>query len=376
VITMSKPNMRSRIVSKVEGRSSWVRLAAATLVLLGIVSAVSAQESFTATSEQVNKKMVKLFGAGGFKGLPDYGTGVLVSPDGYILTINNHILTSVDIRVHLHDGRAYHAKVKYREPELDIALLKIEEEVENLPHYKIADAVKIPPPEVGDWILCFSNAFKIATRSEPMTVQRGNIMAIAPLKARRGVFAPPYTGEAYFIDTVASNPGAAGGIITNRKGDLLGIIGRELKSTLSDTWVNYAMPITAKVEILRDDGSKGVVNVASFVADGMDNKYHGSAGKLKKDGQGAYSGIILVPNAVSTTPPYVDEVIPGSPASKAKLQPDDLIVYVDGELVQTVKAFKEILKVSSPGTMLQLEVQRGNELKTIKLTLEDFPKGK
>jgi serine protease Do len=374
---MNKPNMRALIPAKVQARhSSWVRLAAATLVLLGIARAVSAQESFTATSEQVNKKMVKLFGAGGFKGLPDYGTGVLVSPDGYILTINNHILTSVDIRVHLHDGRAYHAKVKYREPELDIALLKIEEEVENLPHYKIADVVKTPPPEVGDWILCFSNAFKIATRGEPMTLQRGNIMAIAPLKARRGVFAPPYTGEAYFIDTVASNPGAAGGIITNRKGDLLGIIGRELKSTLSDTWVNYAMPITAKVEIVRDDGSKDVVNVARFVAEGMENKYHGSAGKLKKDGLGAYSGIILVPNAVSTTPPYVDEVIPGSPASKAKLQPDDLIVYVDGELVQTVKAFKEILKLSSPGTLLQLEVQRGMELKTIKLTLEDFPKGK
>jgi S1-C subfamily serine protease len=367
--------MRSSITITVP--PAWFRLAAASFVLLGLVAAATAQESFTATSEQVNKKMVKLFGAGGFKGLPSYGTGILVSKDGYILTINNHILNSVDIRVHLHDGRLYRAKVKFREPELDIALLKIEDDVDDLEFYfDIAAAVKVPPPEVGDWILCFSNAFQIATRSEPMSVQRGNIMAIAPLKARRGVNDPPYMGEAYFIDTVASNPGAAGGIITNRKGELLGIIGRELKSTLSDTWVNYAMPITAKVDIVRDDGKTEVVDVASFVKDGMNNKYHGSSGKLKKGGLGAYSGIILVPNAVSTTPPYVDEVIPGSPAAKAKLQPDDLIVYVDGELVQTVKAFREILKQSSPGVVLQLEVQRGNQLKTIKLTLEDFPKTK
>ena len=85
------------------------------------------QQPFTTVAGDVNKKMVKLFGAGGFKGLPSYGTGILVSPKGYILTVNNHILTTVDLRVHLYDGRFYHAKVVAREPGLDVALVKIQE---------------------------------------------------------------------------------------------------------------------------------------------------------------------------------------------------------------------------------------------------------
>src|ERR1700720_1527159 len=89
------------------------------VLVLGSVAFLSAQQSFTSTAGEVNKKMVKLFGAGGFKGLPSYGTGILVSAKGHILTCNNHILSSADVRVHLYDGRFYHCKVLFREPELD-----------------------------------------------------------------------------------------------------------------------------------------------------------------------------------------------------------------------------------------------------------------
>src|SRR5712691_9863036 len=63
-----------------------------------VVTASPAQQTFTPVAGEVNKKMVKLFGAGGFKGLPSYGTGILVSNDGYILTVNNHILGTADLR--------------------------------------------------------------------------------------------------------------------------------------------------------------------------------------------------------------------------------------------------------------------------------------
>src|SRR5437868_2503897 len=105
--------------------SNWARLSLLTLVCCAMsVPLARGQESVTAASVEVNKKMVKLFGAGGFKGLPSYGTGILVSPKGHILTVNNHILTTADLRVHLYDGRFYHAKVVSREPGLDIALVK------------------------------------------------------------------------------------------------------------------------------------------------------------------------------------------------------------------------------------------------------------
>jgi serine protease Do len=309
--------------------------------------------------------------------MPSYGTGIVVSADGHILTVNNHILDTPDLRVHLFDGRMYHAKVVAREPDLDAVLLKIEEEVENLPYFDIDKAAARGLAETGDWILCHSNQFNIATRGEPMSVQHGTIMAVATLRARRGIFDPPFNGEVYFIDTVACNPGAAGGALTTRKGELLGLLGRELKSTLSDTWVNYAIPIQTKVEITREDGSKATVDYPLFIKEGMEKKYKRSAEKKAGTvGRGAYHGIVLVPNAVSVTPPYIEEVIPGSPAARAKLQPDDLIVYIEGELVPSVKAFKEMIGHTAPGLVLQLEVQRGNQLKTVKLTLEDHPKGK
>src|SRR5262245_58136209 len=133
---------------------------------------VYAQQPFTSVAQDVNKKLVKIFGAGGFKGLPSYGTGVLVSPKGHILTCNNHILSSSDMRVHLYDGRFYHAKLLFREPELDVALIMIDEDVDFLPHYEFDKEAVKPMAQPGDWVLAISNCFQIATRDEPMSVQR------------------------------------------------------------------------------------------------------------------------------------------------------------------------------------------------------------
>jgi len=342
--------------------------------LLLVAVTLPAQQSFTSVAGEVNKKMVKLFGAGGFKGLPSYGTGILVSPKGFILTVNNHILATSDLRVHLYDGRFYHAKVLAKEPELDVALLKIEDDVDGLPSYDFAEASARPLAMAGDWILAFSNQFQIATRDEPMSVQRGVIAAHAELRGRRGVFNAPFNGEVYFLDVIACNPGAAGGIITNRKGELLGILGRELRNTRSDTWINYAVPIQARAEIQRDDKTV-TVDMAAFVKEAMAGTYRQSEKRARVD-RGGFHGIMLVPNVVGATPPYVDEVMPGSPAAQAGLQPDDLIVYVDGELVPNIKDFREIMKGIGPGMEVKLEVQRGSKLHSLKLKLLEMPKEK
>jgi serine protease Do len=357
-------------------RKSALVLALTAGILLADAAAARSQHSFTDVARRVNPKMVKLFGAGGFKGLPAYGTGILVSPQGHILTVNNHLLATTDLKIHLADGRAFLVRVVSREPELDLALLKIDDDaLKDLPYFDIAEAAKRPLASAGDWIVAMSNQFHIATRDEPMSVQRGVIAAVTDLRGRRGDFDPPYNGEAYFLDAIACNPGAAGGVITDRKGNLLGILGRELKNRLSDTWINYAMPIQTEVEILRDD-KKAKVNVATFVQESIAGKYIVSTARTKEKGPGGYHGIVLVPNVVQTTPAYVEEVVPGSPAAQAGLRPDDLIVYVEGELVPSIKAFREIIRQTRPGTALRLEVQRGNRLQTINLKLTEHPKQK
>src|SRR5262249_34140746 len=135
-------------------------------------------------------------------------------------------------------GRFYHCKILFKEPELDLALVRIDADVDDLPYFDIDKAAARPVSEAGDSVLGFSNCFQVATRDEPMSVQRGVIAAHADLRGRKGVFDAPYQGSAYFVDGIFCNPGAAGGAITNFKGELLGFIGRELKNTLSDTWIN------------------------------------------------------------------------------------------------------------------------------------------
>jgi serine protease Do len=332
-----------------------------------------AQAPVTSVADQVNRKMVKLFGAGGFKGLPAYGTGILVSPNGYILTVNNHILDTADLRVHLYDGRLCHARVVFKEPELDAALLKIDEKVDGLPYFNFEEAAARPLAAPGDWVLAFSNQFEIATRDEPMSVQHGVIAAHAELRGRRGIFEAPFSGAVYFLDVIANNPGAAGGAVTTRKGELLGIIGREVKNTLSDSWINYAVPVQTKAQVVRGDKTV-TVSLADFVKEGMAGTYKVSTRKKSEQGLGGYHGIVLVPNVVSVTPPYVEDVVPGSPAARAGLRPDDLIVYIDGELVPSIKIFRDIVKSAPPGTELRLEVQRGNKLQTVNLKMAEQPK--
>jgi len=280
-----------------------------------------------------------------------------VSPDGYVLTAASPLLDTSDLLVHLSDGRRYNAKVLIAEPALDAALIKIEK-AEDLPYFDVPKAAKTALAQPGDWILAFSNQFQIATREEPLSVQHGVVASYGKLHGRRGIFEAPYTGDVYVLDAITNNPGAAGGAITTRSGELLGIIGKELRNTLTDTWINYAVPIQS---------------LAEFVDKAKSGQYQSPVRHKPTAGPGVYHGIVLVPNVVERTPPYVEDTVPQSPASRAGLRPDDLIVYVDGEKVVSIKEFKDMVERARPGTIVKLEVRRGDKLVTVDLKLEAPP---
>jgi serine protease Do len=243
------------------------------------------------------------------------------------------------------------------EPEIDAALIKIDN-VEGLPYFEIGKAAKRPLAQPGDRVLGFSNQFQIATREEPVSVQAGVIAAYSKLHARRGVHEVPYQGDVYIVDAITNNPGAGGGALTLRKGELIGLIGKEVRDTLSDIWINYAVPIQ---------------KLDQFAELAMQGKYKPKPKKEVIAGPGAYHGIILVPNVVERTPPFVEDTIPGSPAAKSGLRPDDLIVYIDGEKITSIKEFRDIVDKARPGTVFKLEVRRGDKLTPIELKLEALP---
>jgi serine protease Do len=271
--------------------------------------------------------------------------------------------------VHLYDGTRHKAELVAAEPLLDVALLRIKDNEQfkavPLPYY---DLTKKPPEvKVGDWVLAFSNLFEIATRDEPVSVQRGVIAAISPFAGRRGMTESNYKGTAYIVDAIMNNPGAHGGILTTRKGELVGLIGKELRNSLTETWVNYAMPIK---------------DLADFVAKAKRGEYKQIVrDDVKREDKGAYHGIVLVPEVLDRTPPYIEEVYPDSPAAKAGLKPDDLIVFMripnkeaggelDERIIQHVKVFKEVASQVDPGTTVKIVVRRGMQLLSLDVTFE------
>src|SRR5207253_4272664 len=158
------------------------------------------------------------------------------------------------------------------------------------------------------------------TRDEPMSVMHGVITAYSRLYGRIGVHDAAFTGQVYVIDAITNNPGAAGGVITTRKGELLGLIGKELRNELTNTWINYAVPIGAKATVSVPDEQNPMMTKARLVSvvDIVTEKEKYKPGiKREKVEGGGYLGITFVPNVVDRTPAYVEEVDQNSPAAKA-----------------------------------------------------------
>ena len=308
----------------------------------------------------VSPKVVKIFGAGGGQKLHAYGSGFLVSPNGHIVTVWSHILDGDTVNVVLHDGRRFQGKVLGAEPPLDMAVLKIE--AENLPFFDLAET---PSSEgaasPGSRVLAFSNAFKVATGDEPVTVMHGVISAKTSLAARRGAFESPYTGPVYVVDAVTNNSGAAGGVLTTRDGRLLGMIGKELRNTQTNTWLNYVMPIGELKE-----------TIEQIITGNFSKKKNpdddDSPGKMRPRRYDAVDfGIVTIPDVLNRTPAYIDRVLPGSQAEKVGLQPNDLILFAGDNLVQSCKLLREDLGRLEANDVLKLVVRRGDKLVSVEV---------
>ena len=140
------------------GPAMLTRLLLPALFVAASAVPASAADPFRKVSADVNQKMVKIFGSGGFKGVTNYTTGIIISPEGHLLSVASQTLDADGVIVHLYDGRRMKAKVIVTEPDLDVAMLKIVPDGKkideptnlDLPYFDVLEAAKRPNAGAGD----------------------------------------------------------------------------------------------------------------------------------------------------------------------------------------------------------------------------------
>jgi serine protease Do len=315
----------------------------------------SAASSLTETIRSAQRKVVKIYGAGGTRGLEAFQTGILISAEGEVLTVLSYVLDTDDLAVVLDDGQTFEAELLGTDPIRELALLKIPLDQTGAAYFDLAGAATARP---GDRVLAVSNLYGIAAGNEPVSVLHGVVSASAPLRARRGSFAASYRGNVYVVDAHANNPGAAGGALVDWNGRLLGLLGKELRSQVTGGWLHYALPVDGFAE-----------SVASLRTGNSLQGFEDQSSPVRPLTL-AELGIALVPDVLARTPPYIDSIRAASSAYQAGLRPDDLVVFVDGTPTATYQEVVSAVGRRENYESIRMGVLRMGEVLEVELSAQ------
>lgn len=289
------------------------------------------------------------------------GSGVIISPDGYIIT-NNHVVDkAVKIEVVTNDHRDFRAKVIGTDPNTDLALIKIE--ADNLPIVKLGNSNDV---KVGEWVLAVGNPFKLtSTVTAGIVSAKGRSIGIIGSEdnqnqspfGRTNYRQGPRLSKAIesFIQTDAAiNPGNSGGALVNANGELIGINSAIASSTGSYEGYGFAIPINLAKKVVDDIKLYGKVK-RGYVGIEFSALNEDSADQL---------------HVSRTAGLYVDNVVPGGGADKAGLKKGDIITKVNGVDAYQTSDLEEPVGELHPGDKINLTVLRGNETKHVSVTLQ------
>jgi serine protease Do len=277
--------------------------------------------------------------------LQGLGSGVIVSPDGYILTANHVVSGAEEIMVGLGtELRKYKAKKVGTDPGTDVALLKIDEK--NLPAMTFADSDKA---RAGDIVLAVGNPFGLR-----QTVTMGIVSAIG----RSSVGIVDYEN---FIQTDAAiNMGNSGGALVDIKGELLGINTAIFSRTGGNQGVGFAIPANLARDVMQSLREKGRV-VRGYIGSSVQTLTPELAEAMKLKGQ--------------PTGALVGEVAAKSPSEKAGIKTGDVITAVNGKKVSDALELRLMIGSMAPGTRVQIEVNREGQKKMFGVELAEMPAG-
>ena len=272
-----------------------------------------------------------------------FGSGVILSPDGYIVT-NYHVIEDAHrIQVTLDDKRTFKAELVGVDPPTDLALLKIK--ANNLPYLKFGDVEQV---RLGDWVLAIGNPFNLTS-----TVTAGIISA----KGRNlGIMGnKEYKIESYLQTDAALNPGNSGGALVNLKGELIGVNSAIISPTGGYTGYSFAIPADIVKKVVEDLEKYGQVQRAYLGVQVLDV----DAQVAKEKHLDKIEGV------------YVEGLIPGGAAEAAGIHKGDVLLAINGKNINSLAELKEELSLYRPNDKVNVLVKRNGKTKQILVTLRN-----
>ncbi len=266
------------------------------------------------------------------------GSGVLVDADGLIVT-NNHVIERArQIAATLSDGRRYRAVLVGTDPATDIAVIRVEGR--SLPSLRWGDSSKVA---VGEYVLAIGNPFQLS-----QTVTMGIISAVG----RSNVGIADY--EDFIQTDAAINPGNSGGALVNVRGELIGVNTAIYSETGGYMGIGFAVPAA----------------LASHVVEEIVRH-----GRVRRGFVGITRIAPVEAPATGAPPPgaVVLELLRGSPADRAGLEPGDVIVSVDGKPVAGAPELRNLLAGAAPGARLRLGIERAGRREELRVQVESTP---
>src|SRR5215472_13556146 len=269
------------------------------------------------------------------------GSGIIISPDGYIVT-NNHVIDgAVDIRVTMTDRRVFSAKLIGADPLTDLALLKVN--ATNLPSLPWGDSTTLKP---GQTVLAFGNPFNFR-----FTVTRGIVSALN----RANPFSDDRRKPGEFIQTDAAiNPGNSGGPLINARGEVVGVNTFLISPSGSFSGMGFAIPAQVAKPVIESLLKYGKVE-------------HARVGVVIEDVTPDNVKFFHIDKASGA---LVSQVEPDSPGAKAGLKVGDIVTQVNGKKVDDAGQLQVVISQQRPGTKVDLEVVREGKNLTVPVTLE------
>lgn len=268
------------------------------------------------------------------------GSGFIISPDGYILT-NNHVVDGADqVIVKLHNRKELEAKVVGRDPRTDIALLKIDGV--GLPYAKIGTSKSL---KVGQWVLAIGEPFGL-----DYTVTHGIVSAL-------GRALPDDTYVPFIQTDVPINPGNSGGPLLNMDGEVVGVNAQIYSKSGGYMGLSFSIPIDIAMNVVQQIKEKGHVEhgFLGVQVQEVTSELAQSFGMEKPEGA------------------LVAEVVKGSAAQEAGLQPGDIIVEFNGHAIHRSAELPPVVGTAPVGKPVTMKILRQGKAKVLTVKLKPLP---